>query len=462
MPAGAPLVVVVWRRRWALVVSVLACLCLATLYLLLATPVYRAASKILIAQNGPKVFDGPAYIAPSETFSETQRDVLRSASVLSRALQAVEYRKMKMFADMPGDPVAWLQSGNGFDVDTSTKSDVLVISMESQYPQEAVELVDGVVKAYVAEQADHDRANGREMLKVLRKEREDLEIKRQSTLQAMIKSQQASGVMSYRANENGNIVVERATSLSAALTSSQLAAFELKAQQQSIKRALATPESRAAFVQGLQYKARDAGDREYDEIRSELVQQRLVLGTLIRVQGRNHPIVQVEQVRVDTLKDQVAEKEQAIVESQLASVTDQLEAAEERERQLKDALAVQQKQAWEMGPEEAHYASLEGDAAQIQKQIDGLDQRACEISANTMDAAPMDVQVLDWASAEKSPVRPRKGLTLLAGLAAGWLLGIGAAMFRDWQDSRVRTPREALALMGRRRSWRWSRGSTPS
>jgi len=449
VPTAAPLVIVLWRRRWTLAVSVLICLCVVVLYLILATPVYRASSKVVIAQNGPKIFgEGPSYMAPSETFSETQRDVLRSASVLSRALQAIDYRKMQMFADVPGDPVAWLQAGNGFDVDTSNKSDVLVISMESRYPPEAVDFVDGVVKAYVAEQADHDRVNGTEMLKVLHKEREALEAKRQATLQAMVKSQQASGVMSYRANENGNIVVERATSLSAALTNAQMAAFELNAQQQSVQKAMATAESRASFVQGLQFKSRDTGDREYDELRLELVQQRLALQTLISVQGRNHPTVQVEQARVDVLKQQVAEKEKAIVEAQLASVSNQLEAAQQQEAQLKEALAGQQKQAWEMGPEEARYASLEGDAAQIQKQIDTLDQRASEVSANTIDATPMNVQVLDWASAEKSPVRPRKGLTLLAGLAAGWLVGIGAAMFRDWQDSRVRTPKEALVLMG--------------
>ena len=39
-------------------------------------------------------------------------------------------------------------------------------------------------------------------------------------------------------------------------------------------------------------------------------------------------------------------------------------------------------------------------------------------------------------------------MALLAGLVAGFMLGIGAAMFRDWQDSRVRTPNEAVVLMG--------------
>jgi capsular exopolysaccharide synthesis family protein len=449
VPAAAPLVHVLWRRRWTLVISVAASLCLAALYLILATPVYRASSKVIISQNAPKVFAENAPYAPaSETFSETQRDVFRSAAVLSRTLVAIDYRKMRMFADVPGDPVTYLQTGNGFDVDTAPKSDVLVISMESRYPQEAVDFVDGVVKAYIAEQAGRDRANGAEMLQVLHKEREELEAKRQATLQAMVKSQQASGIMSFRANENGNIMLERATSLSAALTNSQMAAFEFKAQQQSIQRALSSAASIAAFVQGLQYKSRDSGDREYDELRSQLVQQRLVLQTLISVQGRRHPTVQVEEARVEVLREQVAQKERAIVEAQLASVSDQLEAARQQEAQLKEALAGEKQRASELNPEQARYSLLEGDAAQIQKQIDILDHRAAEVSANNIEAAPMNVHVLDWASADKSPVRPRKGLTMLAGLAAGWLAGIGAAMFRDWQDARVRTPKEALALMG--------------
>jgi capsular exopolysaccharide synthesis family protein len=442
-------VLVLWRRRWVFVACVGACLFISLLYLILASPVYRASSKVVILQNGPKIFDqGAGYVVPSETFSETQRDVFRSASVLSRALQAVDYQKKRMFADVPGDPVAYLQAGNGFDVETSTKSDVLVISMESQYPQEAVDFVDSVVRGYIAELADHDRSNSTQMLKVLRKEREDLESRRRATLQAMVASQQSSGVMSYHANENGNIIVERAASLSAALTNSQMAAFELKGQQQSIEKALASPAGVANFVQALQFRSRDTGDREYDELRLELIQQRLVLSTLISVQGPHHPTVQVQQGRVNLLKEQVADKERAIAEAQLAGVNDQLEAAEQQVQQLKTALDAQQKRAWDMGPEQSHYASLEGDAAQLQKQIDAIDQRSGELDASAIDATPLNVQVLDWATADKSPVKPRKGLTLLAGLAAGWVLGIGAAMFRDWQDARVRTPGEALALMG--------------
>ena len=213
---AAPLIQVLWRRRWTLGGCVLACMGLVVVYLLLATPVYRAASEVVIAQNPPTVFaDGPA-VAPSETFAETQRDILRSASVISRALQSIDYRKTRTFGDISGDVVAYLQAGNGFDVDTSTKSDVLVVSMESRYPQEAAAFVDAEVKAFISEQADHQRSTGTGMLKVLGKERTALQLKRESTLQEMVKSQQASGLMSYRPNEQGNIVVQRASSLSQA------------------------------------------------------------------------------------------------------------------------------------------------------------------------------------------------------------------------------------------------------
>jgi len=45
-------------------------------------------------------------------------------------------------------------------------------------------------------------------------------------------------------------------------------------------------------------------------------------------------------------------------------------------------------------------------------------------------------------------VKPNKTLALGASLMLGWLVGIGLAMLREWQDVRLRSPDEVMSLLG--------------
>ena len=64
-----------WRRRWTLLSTVLACGVAAGLYLLLGTRIYSATASVMIQQNAPKAFSESSGLAPvSETFN------LRTAS----------------------------------------------------------------------------------------------------------------------------------------------------------------------------------------------------------------------------------------------------------------------------------------------------------------------------------------------------------------------------------------------
>src|SRR5258708_6403822 len=134
----APLLEVLWRRRWTLGLTVAVCLAAAAVYLYVATPIYGSTSKVAISQNGPKPFsDSQGFISQSDSYMQTQADVFQSTSVLAHALDAVHYRSFKTFVRMTGDPVAWVRECKGFKVDVARKSDVIVVSMESPYPREA-------------------------------------------------------------------------------------------------------------------------------------------------------------------------------------------------------------------------------------------------------------------------------------------------------------------------------------
>jgi capsular exopolysaccharide synthesis family protein len=263
----------------------------------------------------------------------------------------------------------------------------------------------------------------------------------------MLAAQKEGGVPTFR-DGKGNLVLYRLDSLSHSLAEAELATLDLRGQQDTILDALESPRAMRSYVEGLQFKGRDLGDREYDELRSQLVQYTASLNAMAGVLGPNHSRVRALQTTVDGLKNQVNEKEKAIADAQLADVTARLASAEQKEVELRSALEAQKSKALDLSPAAAKYARLESDVQDLQKRAELLDNRIAELNVNTVEAGPFNVRVLQPALVPEKAVKPNKALTLAAALLAGCVLGIGFASLREFQDARVRSPEEVPALLG--------------
>ena len=444
-----PLLTVLLRRWRAVAVTLLVCLAVGVLYLAVTPRVYRSAATIHVLQSGQNVLgEQPTGATRSEGFTGSQASILHSTPVLTRALSNIGRGSMKTFADVEGDAVVWLQTGNRLNVDVTDKADLISASMDSEHPQEAAEIVNAVVSAYMQELAARRRTSGDETIKVLRNERAQLQKKLEEANRTIVQSQHDQGVLSLHTNDNGNTALERAHSLSEALTAAEMASVQLRAQQKALKGALADPKSAAAYVDSIQFKTRDSGDREYDELRTQLSQHLLAASAESYGQKENHPRVKVYQARIQSLREQIAAKQRAMIDAQLVSTSTDLVAAEAREQELRAALTSQQEQVLKQGPEAMKVASLEADVTQMRKQVEALDTRIAEVGANSVAASAADVEVVDWARPGTSPVSPRKGLTLIAVMLGGWVLAAGVALLREWRDPSLQNTADIAPLLG--------------
>jgi capsular exopolysaccharide synthesis family protein len=285
------------------------------------------------------------------------------------------------------------------------------------------------------------------MVTALEKEKEGLKQKREVCIAAMEKFKRENDVVSFGA-DRGNTGVERVGTLSASLTTAEMATFDLRAQLASVNAALANPATLAAFVEAQQFKSKETGDREYDDLRSQLIQEMLALSTSSALEGANNSRVKTLEAVVNTLRQRIAEKERSIAAAHLISVTTQLAAAEDNERQVREAMKAQRKLLIGLSPTAAAYANLDADVMRIQKQLDSLDARIAQVNVNELGAAPLNVQFLEPAHVEIKPIKPNKMLVLAAAMMLGWVLGIGLALGREWHDARFRSPQEIMALLG--------------
>jgi capsular exopolysaccharide synthesis family protein len=447
-PQAPPLLAVLARRWRAFALAVCLCLGGAVAFLLLATRTYRASATIYIQQNAPRAFaEGAGGSGPMpDTFLQTQADVIRSTPVLARALEGLNYKSLRTFAGVPGNAALWMQRGP-LGVDVVKRSDVITVSMDSPYPEEAAAVVDGVIAAYVAEQSQAAVRTAAGMVRVLDQEREKLMKRRAAAQEAVLAAQRERGEPTVR-DGKGNLVLGRLESLSSALAAAEVATLELKSQKAATEAALASPESLHAYVEGLQFRGRDLGDREYDELRSQVVRLEGEMTTLSTRQGSNHPGVRGLRQTIENLKEQIRQKEESIAASQLTDVSARLDAALTKEQELRAALDAARARAVDLNPAAASLARQEAELREVERQCEMLDRRVAELNVNSADAGELNVRVVQPAIVPEKPVKPNKSLTLAAALLVGFVLGLGLATLREWHDARLRSPEEIPALVG--------------
>lgn len=445
---AAPLLEVLWRRRWSVLLCVVVCLGGAAVYLRFATPVYRVTAQVSVEPNAPRVMGdaiGTA-VSPSEGFLQTEAEAFQSRPVLGTALEAVQSRTLRTFDKVPGDAVNWLKESGALKVEVARKSDVIAVSMDSHYPTEAAALVNAVVAAYTAQVTQEKKSTGAEIVRALQAQRDVFQERADARLRRMADLKKEHRVLSFK-DDRSNPVLERAATLSRTLSDAEIAAIDLRAQRDALRAAMNDPAAMSTLIESQQLKVKESGDKEYDDLRSQLSQTVVSLSAAETVLGPNHPRIQATREVVATLQRRIADKERAMASAQLLAVTTQLQAAEQKERDLRTAMESQRDEALDLNPAALEYTRAEADAQQLQKQLDLIDGRIAEVSVNNLTSRALNVRTIDPARAEDRPVKPARTLTLAVALMAGLMLGTGFAVFREHRDARLRNPQEILARL---------------
>ncbi len=438
---------VLWRRRWTLLLAVVICLAIAGLYLLKATRIYTAHSTIYLERQGVRIMsDSQAFEAKSDSFLYTQADVFKAEPILNAALQAVDYKHMKTFAGID-NVIAWLQLDKDFHVEVGKKEDIVTVSMDSPYPEEAAQFVNAVVDSYVTYQSKQKRTTAAEMLKILQKEKNERDQELDQRLKDMLDFKKANGALSFQDNDKGNIILERLATLSNTLTAAELITLDLSTQKKQAQAILADPEMVKAYIESQQTKEQN-GDKELQGLRDQAQQLNVLLATTDQVMGARSQRRQIYAADMKMVQAQIAAKERRLVEAHLLEVSQELAAAQEKEKQLRLAFADQQKEALDLNAKAAEYQRLDADVDRTQKQCDLLDSRIKEVNVNSEDAGALNIQVLEAARTEDKPTKPRVSMTLSVAMLLGMLLGTAMALVLDWLDQTLRSSEDVSMALG--------------
>jgi len=444
-PLQESLLQIVLRQRWIILSTVILFLVVAFFYLLKATPIYTSKSRLYVEQTGPKIINEyEGVMTRYSNYLYTQGELLKSTPIVADAVDNAEIKRFKTFADVD-NLTAYMKKN--LDVSIGRKDDIITVSFDSPYPAEAAQIVNAVVGSYVSYHSTRKRSTASEVLGILQKEKLKRDEELSGKFAEMLEFTRENGVVSFD-NKGGNIVFERLTRLSSALTEAELTTLTAKADFEAVK-SMANEADKirqfAAASAGIGVRV-SVADKE-TQLRSELRQAEIELKDVRYHCTEDHPSVQAIHAKIDRIKQELESQAKEFADAYIEVMQLRWITAKERGDELQASFDAQHLAARDLGVKAAEYSVLQSELNRAERICEILDDRIKELNV-TEDVGALNISILEVARPADIPSKPQKAKVMAMALALGLMFGGGLALLRDWFDYRLRSSEEISAVLG--------------
>jgi capsular exopolysaccharide synthesis family protein len=433
------------RCRWTILLTIIASLAVAFVYLLKATPIYTSLARLYVEQSEPRIINEyEGVMARSGNYLYTQAELIKSTPIVGDAVENGNIKSFRTF-DEVDNLVAFLKKD--LTVTVGARNDIITVAFDSPYPDEAAQIVNTVVDAYIRFHTVSKRSTVAEVLRILQREKVKRDKELSDKFTEMLEFTRKNGVVSFDA-KNGNIVFERLTKLSGALTEAQLAVLNAKADYEAVKSMADEPAKIKQFAHASSYAGVSIfiSDRE-TQLETELREAEIELKNALYHCTDDHPSVRAIHDKIDRIKRELNEQATEFADAYIEVMQLRWLAAKEREDELQASLDSQQQIAQGLGVKAAEYSVLQSEVNRAERICEILDNRIKELNV-TEDAGALSISILEVARPADVPSQPRKTRVVSMALILGLILGCILALLREWLDYRLRSVEEISAVLG--------------
>jgi capsular exopolysaccharide synthesis family protein len=421
-------------RQWHVVVlSTIAALMLAVIYLMIARPTYTSVSTLVATPFDPASItsNNPSLMQADSDFQETQCVIIKSDAVIALAMDKIrDCRTLKGVAH-PLDYVA-----AGIDAEPARVGRAIDVSFESHYPEDANLIVDSVVDAYRQYESQTWKNRADEFVSQLTKgnekqEQELVHVQQRIHDMAMQydfpldgdpeKSPQHAEVMSLRdERQKDKLETLRAQS----------------AYQQASRAIVGDPDLNNDVAEAEKHPTYSV-DPEADlkKFQDELALEQAKLQDDSRSYLPNHPVMVTDRARVN-----------AMIVSTVVAAKQWEEIAQAREEAVEKSLAAAEKSEQDIADAQRQYIQLRADSDRLRKASDEVNDRVHQLDVMGGEGA-VYIAVLNPGKVLNKP-KPDSVRTLMIGFVLGVIGGLALACVRDWTDDRMRTPQAVRSTIG--------------
>jgi succinoglycan biosynthesis transport protein ExoP len=431
------------RRRWQILTVVFVVLTIVAIYTFKMKPVYQATAQLEIDSESPLIQslkDLSENLPTDEAFLETQVKVLQSDNLGWQTIQQLGLGQNPAFTgDTPGassggtDPrILRGKLMREFNSDVSValvrNTQMVQVSFESTDPELAARVANTLVNNYIEYNFAKKFNATRKASGWMEQQLDELKAKVEKSQEALVQYERANSIVNV--NEKQNVVEQRLSDLSKDLSNAQSDRQQKEALYEMVK---ANPNQVALLAQN---ELLQKLEEKYADLKSQYVD---ALGQY----GTNFP-------KVVRLRDQVNEI-QSLIDRERKRTVDRIQndyhAAVGREKLVSASVSEQKGEVGKTNQLLIQHNMLQREFETNQQLYQSLNQRLKDATVSAGLKAT-NIHIVDTAVAPSIPIRPKKTLNLVLGLAVGVLLGISlAVVLEGLEHSSIKTAEDVERLL---------------
>lgn len=474
-----------WKHRWIILSGIAVALCIDALWVLRQPKIYAATTSVQFDPNPPRPLGRQVEEVESggagsywnlREYYETQYRVAKSRGVAEGVVRRLGLQHDPDFMRVPAQRRAAWRSVEIVDaanallsrvrVEPVKESRLMNVTVEDTSPRRAQLLANTLADVYIQRNLDRRMSSTRDAVRWLTNQLDDLRDHLSRAEDALQTYRRAHGIVSDNFTDQRNILGNRISRLSEALTDAQTRRFTLAARVTEVQRAerdVTRSLTEAAQGGALDATAEDRATwhRQVSNAMSSLTAPEFlasaVLATLrtqfeqaSREEAALEPRYLPRAVELRTARARttsVVNLFRAEVSNIRGAAEAELRGVIRAEGNIRGELAGGQRLAVELNQHEMEYSRLSRERDNHAKIYGIVLERSTE--GNLMrDLQVNNISVLDHALLPVSPIKPRVFVSLLVGAALGLVLGVFAALLAAFADRTVRSRQDVEEVLG--------------
>jgi polysaccharide biosynthesis transport protein len=456
------------KHLWLIAIFCFGTVLTAASVILMTTPIYTAATTLLIERKPPQVLDMRDVLSeplgPDEyDFYKTQYEILKSRTLATWVVQGQDLETNSVFtgegsekgfvAKLRAEAKGWVAKQEWarrflprrletaeenplgaklaliddymgmLEIKPVQQTRLVKIALNTPDPELSARLANAHAQAYIRQGLGLRTRTNEEAQRFLEEKLVELKGRIEQSEAALNRYRRDREIISL--DDKENIVVERLADLNKRLTEAEADSIALEAQVHLIRK------------------------RDYDMLPAVI--NSLLIGTLkgelARLEGEYANLSKEFKPgypRLDQLQAQAEESRRRLrqeIQRVVGGIESSYLAAQVKEKALRDKMAEQKATTFALKDASVEYGILAREVDTNRQLHDSVLQRMKEMGV-AAELRASNVSVIDQAEPPRQPSKPKKAQSLLLSALIGLMGGAGLAWFFEYLDNTLKTPEE--------------------
>ena len=436
-------ILVKWRKVALLCFAVIVVIVTAASFI--ATPIYKASSRILIDREIPRALDIRQIIPVDATgteFYQTQYKLLQSQSFALKVIQVLNLSENKIFN--PGGNTKKTKTKEeiersliprflkSYTVEPIRNSRLVDLSFQSKDPVLAATVANTIAKAYIVYMMEQRSSTSSEAKDFLTKQIDEQKVKLEESEQALQQYKEKYGIVQITQSpgqkESENVAMQRLGGLTTNLVQAQAARLEAESRYKEVQ---------GMIAKGVRYEAIPpiSNSPLILSLRASEAKLETQISESGQKYGDKHPkMVQLKQ-ELEATRQKIKLEAQSVVNA----IKNEYTIARAKENHARAAVEGQKEEAQKLSEHSIQYGVFLREVEKNRELYENLLKRLKETSVE-QEFGGTNIKIIDLAQVPVSPAKPKKAQNMLLSIVVGLFMGIGLAFLLEYLDNTVKTP----------------------